>query len=226
MLSAIGRATARQARVAGRLSIRTQLTTPRAAPVIPSGIRVAAVFARGFAEAGAPKKTTKTATKTAAAKTKKPAAKTPAKKPAATKKTTATKKAAKPKAAVAKKAAKQKKVLTEEEKTRLKIRDLKKTALLKEEPVNLPVASWTAFMSKRMKGAMDRDPKPTFTEAVRELSEEFKNLPEEEKEVRRTGKNQPCVHAPSLAELPTNKARGNRNWMMSARRTASPTRSP
>jgi hypothetical protein len=199
MLSAIGRATARQARVAGRLSIRTQLTTPRAAPVIPSGIRVAAVFARGFAEAGAPKKTTKTATKTAAAKTK---------------------------AAVAKKAAKQKKVLTEEEKTRLKIRDLKKTALLKEEPVNLPVASWTAFMSKRMKGAMDRDPKPTFTEAVRELSEEFKNLPEAEKEVRRTGKNQPCVHAPSLAELPTNKARGNRNWMMSARRTASPTRSP
>ncbi|KAK4042101.1 hypothetical protein C8A01DRAFT_33865 [Parachaetomium inaequale] len=188
MLSAIGRATARQARVAGRagrLSSRsasrlTAQLTPRAAPVIPSGIRVAAVFARGFAEAGAPKKTTKTATKTAAKK--KPAAKKPAKK-AAAKKKTATKKAAKPKAAVAKKAAKPKKApLTEEEQARIKIRALKKTALLKEEPVKLPVASWTTFVSKNMKRAMDRNPSPTFTEAVRELSDEFKALPDAEKE--------------------------------------------
>jgi len=185
MLSAFGRAAARKVCVAGSLSIRTagRLTTP----VIPTGYRVVAVFTRGFAAAGAPKKTrTKAATTTASKK--KPAAKTPAKKTATktTKKKPVAKKTAKPKA---KKAAKKpkttrpkKKPLTDEQKAKLKLRALKERALLKEQPAKLPVSTWNIFLTKNLKELLNKDPKPEFAEAIRQLSAEHRALPEHEKE--------------------------------------------
>ncbi|KAK4158142.1 hypothetical protein C8A00DRAFT_39527 [Chaetomidium leptoderma] len=178
MWSAIGRATGRQVRVGGRLLIR-QLA-PRTASVIPSGIRVAAVFTRGFAEAGRPTKATKTATSTAT-KTKKPTAKKAATKKAATKKTGA-KKATKAKAPAKRKPRvfKPKKPLTEEDKTKLAIKVLKKRALLKEEPTRLPITSWVVFAAQRVKSLMGGDPAIRFSDAMQLLSAEYKALTPEE----------------------------------------------
>ncbi|KAK4144704.1 uncharacterized protein C8A04DRAFT_27643 [Dichotomopilus funicola] len=159
MLSAIGQATGR---VGGRLAIRTvgRFTAQqalRATPVIPSGIRIAAVFTRNYAAA----KTTKTST----TKAKKPAAKkTTAKKTTAsktTKKVTAKAKAAPKKRATKKKATKKKaakkparklkKDMTEEEKVQLRIRKLREVALLKEEPTKLPTSAWTVYLTQRVR---------------------------------------------------------------------------
>jgi hypothetical protein len=188
MLSAFGRAAARKVFVAGSLSIRSagRLTTP----VIPTGYRVVAVFTRGFAAVGAPKKTTKAATTTASKK--KPAAKKPVAKKTATKTTKkkpVAKKAAKPKAKKAAKkpkATRPKKKLTDEEKAKLKLRALKERALLKEQPVKLPVTSWNLYLTKHLKEALNKDPKPQFADAVRQLAAEHRALPEHEKEVRLT----------------------------------------
>lgn len=185
MLSAFGRAAARKVCVAGSLSIRTagRLTTP----VIPTGYRVVAVFGRGFAAAGAPKKTTTKAATTTAAK-KKPAAKKPAKKTAATttKKKPAAKKAAKPKAKKAAadkpKATRAKTALTDEQKAKLKLKALKERALLKEQPIRLPVTSWNLYLNRHLKETLNKDPKPLFADAVRQLSAEHRALPEHEKE--------------------------------------------
>lgn len=178
MLPAIGLAAARQVRVAGRLSIhRAAHLAIRPAIVIPSGIRIAAVLARGYAEAAAKatrKKsaTAKTATKEKKAKTeKKPAkkaAKKPAKKPAAKKKP--------------------KKELTEEEKTKLKIKELREKALLKEFP-RLPEGKWPVYVSARMKEAKrERGGSLTseeweFKNLVPQIKKDFDALPAEELEV-------------------------------------------
>lgn len=180
MLSAFGRAIARQACVASSLSIRS--TSRLAVPVIPSGFRVVAVFTRGFAAAGAPKRKTGTKTATSAASKKTPAAKKPAKKAAAKKKPA--KKAAKPKAKAVKKpkTTKAKKELTDEEKAKIKIRALKAKALLKEQPGQLPVTAWTLFIFKNLKEALNKDPKPEFRDVMTQLSADYKALPEHEKE--------------------------------------------
>ncbi|KAK3299027.1 uncharacterized protein B0H64DRAFT_386902 [Chaetomium fimeti] len=178
MLSAFGRVAARQAYVASSLSIRS--ASRLAAPVIPSGFRVVAVFTRGFAAAGAPKKTA-TKAKTSAAPKKTTAAKKPAK---TTTKKTATKKAAKPKAKAAKKptGGRAKKPLTDEEKAKKKLRALKQKALLKEQPAKLPVAPWAIFVTNNLKEVLNKDPKPEFAEAMRQLAAEYKALPQQEKE--------------------------------------------
>ena len=187
MWSSIGRATARQVRVGSGLSIRTtrriaaQLT-PRAAPVIPSGIRIAAVFARGFAEAARPKKT---ATSTAA-KTKKPSAKKTGAKKTATKK-------AKPKRPAAKKA-KAKKVLTEEQKINRRIAELKKTALLKDEPTLLPNTTWMVFVAEQL-----REGKEQIQTAMAKLSIQYKALSASEIEVSLMGDGENLVVPPGTA---------------------------
>lgn len=187
MLSAIGRAAARHARVGANLPIRsasrltTQLT-PRTAVVVPSGFRIAAQFARGFAaKAGTAKKTA--ATK---AKAKKPAA---AKKPA--------KAAAKPKATGEKKKrpGPKKKELTDDEKSKLEIRELKKKALAGKEPGKLPVTAWMVYLSQRMPEVLGRDPKPSFRDAVQEVSNDYKALPQSELEVRQASET--CCRMPA-----------------------------
>ncbi|KAL2178533.1 uncharacterized protein P884DRAFT_276449 [Thermothelomyces heterothallicus CBS 202.75] len=173
MLSAIGRAAARHACVGTNLPIRgasrhTAQLTSRTTFVVPSGSRIAARFARGFAaEAGSTrmKTATKATTKTSAA----------AKKSA--------KAAAKPKAtAEKKKPGPPKKPLTDEEKTKTKIKQLKKTALAGKEPHKLPITPWLVYLKERMQDVMGRDTKPTFLDAVHELSSDYKALPESEKE--------------------------------------------
>lgn len=180
MLSAIGRATGR---VGGRLAIRTVLRTT---PVIPSGIRIAAVFTRHYAAAA--KTTTKASATT---KAKKPAAKKTTASKTTTKKATAKAKAAPKKKATKKKAAAKKpakkrvkKVLTEEEKERVKIRKLREIALLKEEPTRLPTGAWMVYVSRRAKEASKDDDKFKLTDLVPLVAQDFKSLPEETLEVR------------------------------------------
>ncbi|KAK4128389.1 hypothetical protein N657DRAFT_19948 [Parathielavia appendiculata] len=178
MWSAIGRATAQQVRIGGRLWVRSTSRLAaklpaRVAPIIPSGVRVAAVFSRGFAEAGRPKKTSKAATSKVA---KKAAAKKPA-----TKKKTATKKPARKakKAPAAKKAkpVKAKKPLTEEEKVKREIRALKKTGLLKEEPARLPENPWLVYSSQRVKKAyLELGPDLNLPDVMAGLASDYKAL--------------------------------------------------
>ncbi|AEO65322.1 4948b468-bb2d-4ba7-8b43-c2e639762a7c [Thermothielavioides terrestris] len=180
MWSSIGRATVRQVRVA-RLPIRSasrlavQLAPRRATPSIPSGIRVAAVFARGFAQRSRPKQTSTSE----APKTKKAAA--------------AKKKTGKPKARTAAKkaASRPKKELTEEEKAKLAEREkrreldaLKKKALLKEQPAPLPTAPWVLFVSTRMKELTSQTPgaQVVFSDLMPKVAAEYKALPPAELE--------------------------------------------
>jgi hypothetical protein len=195
MWSAIGRATARQVRVGGRLSIRTAsrlaVLAPRTALAIPSGIRVAAVFVRGFAAAAPASKATKATASTATKK--KPAAKTTAVKATrSTKKTTTAKtrapavkkaKATKPKPKPKPKR-KARKPLTPEEAARLKIRELRKAALVKEEPTSGPRNVWSVFVASRMKDAGED---AHMRDSLRKLAPDFKALSAEELQVSRTG---------------------------------------
>ena len=186
MWSAIGRSTARQVRVSGRLSICTatrltaQLTT-RTTPAIPSGIRVAAVFVRGFAAAkGTEKKPAAkkaTAEKTGATTAEK---KTTAKAKAPAAKKTKAKAKAKPKPKPKPKLRIPKKELTPEEKTKLKIRELKKDSLAKDEPTYLPITKWMVFSSERLKGTTHK-----CTIVIPEIAAEYRALPAAELEVSR-----------------------------------------
>lgn len=174
----------------------------RTAPTLPSGIRVTAVFARGLAAAGRPKKTTKTEDSAA------PKKKAAAKKPATKKKTTAKaagKKTAKAKAPVEKKAkmGRPKKQLTEEEEaeaklreTRQKIRALKAKALLKEEPNKLAYTSWMQFVGERGAVLRQENPDIKLGEITHQLSAEFKALPTAELEVSR--KRNLMTHTPRV----------------------------
>jgi hypothetical protein len=176
MLVAIGRAAARQVRVAGRLT--AQLTAPRAALVVPSGIRVAAVFARAYRRAVAE----------GTAATKKPAAKkTATKKPAA-------QRAAESKTGTAKKSAGRppRKVLTEEQKARREqrklreeVKELKKKALLEEEPKKLPNRAWVVYTVHRFKDAPRGLDGQSFADYVRQMAKDFKAMTPVEREVSR-----------------------------------------
>lgn len=173
MWSSIGRATARQVRVAGVLSLRragrlaAQPAISRIAPTLPCGIRVAAVFTRGFAEAGRPKKT--------ASKAKEPAARK-AKKPLATKRPAA-------KSTAKAKTGPKKEVLTEEQKVKrkaaLRIKKLKETGLLKEQPSRLPFNAWMVFTVREIKNA----PGATVGPLMKKLGEQFRALSADELEV-------------------------------------------
>ncbi|KAL2262850.1 hypothetical protein VTK26DRAFT_9237 [Humicola hyalothermophila] len=178
MLSAIGLAAARQVRVAGRLSIRRAAQfTARPAIVIPSGIRIAAVAARCYAESTKTKKSAKTKSTATATKRKATAAKT------------ATKKAAADKADTAKKsrAGRKKKELTPEEKTKLKIKELKKKALLEEIP-RLPSIGWAVYTSERLKekmrerAAAQTDEKWSLKDLIPQIKKDYDALPAEELE--------------------------------------------
>jgi len=78
--------------------------------------------------------------------------------------------------------------LTEEEKAKIKIKELKKTALINEEPEKLPNTPWMVYLKERMQEVLAREPKPTFNETVNELSSDYKALPESEKQVRQPRK--------------------------------------
>jgi hypothetical protein len=182
MLSTIGLAAARQVRVAGRLSIRrgshlvTHLSS-RTTTAIPSGIRVAAVFARGYAEHVGPKKTSATA---------KPAKTTTAAKPKKEKT------AKKTKAPVVKaKKARAKKPLTEEQQVKLKIRALRAKALLKEVVPSLPSTPWVVYFTQHAKEDMQgRKKDASLTEFMKDLmarlSSSFAALSAAELEVSRS----------------------------------------
>ncbi|KAL2017814.1 hypothetical protein VTK56DRAFT_1616 [Thermocarpiscus australiensis] len=166
MWSTIGLTTARQLGVAGRLIVARRL--PRTTTVMPSGIRVAAIFGRGFAEARTrTRKSSKTATGTAS---KSAAKKKPAAKKAAGKKP-------------AKKASTKKAALTAEEKTQLKIKELKKRALLKEIH-RLPSTAWSVYVSQHFReqqaGNTKADPS-VFGPTITRLAREFKELSTEER---------------------------------------------
>ena len=182
MWSTIGRSTARQVRVGGRLSIctATRLTaqlSSRTAPVIPSGIRVAAIFVRGFAatkgaeDKPAAKKATAKKTATTAEK-KKTTVK--AKAPVAKKAKAKPKPKPKPKLRIPKKE------LTPEEKTKLKIRELRKESLAKDEPTYLPITKWMVFASERLKGTTHK-----CTIVIPEIAAVYRALPAAELEVSR-----------------------------------------
>lgn len=198
MWPTIGLAVVRQARVSAGLSIRraSRLAvrlSGRTPTVIPAGIRVAAVFPRGYAQATAKKKSA-TAKKPAAAKK----TTTTTKKAAASKKKTA--KASKTK--TAKKAApkKKKKELTDEEKTKLKIRELKKKALLKEVP-RLPANKWMLFFSQRMKEELQGkspEERVPMKELAAKITSEYKALSAEQLEVSQREKKNAAGCLPSI----------------------------
>jgi hypothetical protein len=160
-------------------------------PAIPSGIRVSAVFARGLAAVGRPRKTTKTED-SAVPKTKSGDKKAPAK-------TAGEKTAVKAKATAEKKKKKTvgrpKSPQTEEEKTRLRIRELRKKALLKEEPRDLPGTPWMILLGERTK-AMKEDKSIRLVEIARKAAIEYKALPAAEVEVSR--KSNPMMHTPRV----------------------------
>ncbi|KAK4192698.1 hypothetical protein QBC35DRAFT_483078 [Podospora australis] len=182
MLTSVGLATARRLHVGGAQSIyRTTRVALRissqSAVVVPSGIRIAAIFKRGFAAARtarAPKaaavvKTTKKTTTTTT--TKKPKKKTTA---ASAKKKTTTKKAKKaaPKAKKPK-TVKKKVALTDEQKQKLKIKKLREVALLSDQPTGLPSRTWPVFLSNHLK---ENTGKVNLTKDATELGARYKQL--------------------------------------------------
>ncbi|KUI54026.1 Non-histone chromosomal protein 6 [Cytospora mali] len=175
MLSMPMRSAAAQAlRVCGRGLPAKSLTSRvgRSFLVAPSyKLRVAA---RGYATA--------TATKTTAAAKKPAAKKTAAKKPAAKKagaKKTATKakKSAKPtkKAAAKPKKAAKRPVNPERQKILLR-RELKRKALLNQEPKNLPMSAWLVFTSQAIKADNGVRGPETLGPKMASLATEFRAL--------------------------------------------------
>lgn len=137
------------------------------------------VAARGFATATA-KKTT-TAKKPAAKKTaKKPAAKKAASKKSAT--ATKAKKKTKKAAAKPKKAAAKKPVNPERQKILLR-RELKRAALLNQEPKNLPASAWLVFTSQAIKSDTSVRGPSTLGPKMQSLAVEFRSLSSSEKQV-------------------------------------------
>lgn len=190
MLSMTMRSAAAQAlRACARgLPTKSSLTSRVGRSILVAPGQEARVAARGYATATA-KKTTAAAKKPAAKKT------TAAAKKSATKKTAAKKPAAKkaaakkPKKAVAKKpkkvAAKKRPVNPERQKLLLK-RELKKTALLHQEPKNLPASAWLIFTSNGIKSDGTINGPATLGPKMASLAVEFRNLSPTERQVCNT----------------------------------------
>lgn len=212
MRSAIGLATARQLRVGGRLSVCRAArfaahATGQSTTAIPTGYRFAAVFIRGFAQARGgtkkldastepkpkpkPREFAKKLATAARKKTpakKKKTTKAAAAKKAAEKKATAKRIAAK-KAAAAKQAA-----LSDEEKLKIKIKALKKRALL-TEPTRQCETAWAVFMSRTLKDKLTGKPSSetgSLAMTLPEVAKEFKALPAAEVEVSWAKPGTPC----------------------------------
>lgn len=137
------------------------------------------VAARSYATATA-KKTTAAAKKPASKKTvaaKKPAAKKTATKAKKTVKSTK-KAAAKPK----KPAAKKKKVVDPEKQKVLQRRALKRTALLHQEPKNLPASAWLVFTSQAIKADTSIGGPGSLGPKMQSLSVDFRALSPGEKQ--------------------------------------------
>lgn len=135
-----------------------------------------AASARSFTVASSLRNPETGAKKTAAAK--KPAAKKTAakKKPAVKKKPKAKKKAKK---AAPKPKKKPKKELTPEEKEKLLLRDLKKVALIKEEPASLPASPWNIYIKDNLGSGT-----AGFGDKIESFSAAYRNLSSSESEVR------------------------------------------
>ncbi|ROV99901.1 hypothetical protein VMCG_06205 [Cytospora schulzeri] len=168
-------AVAQAVRVSGRGLPAKSLTSRVAGFLVAPGYK-SRVAARGYATATA-KTTTAAAKKPAAKKTvaeKKPAAKKTAKTATKGKKVVkSTKKAAaKPKKAAPKK----KKEVNPERKKMLLRRALKKTALLFQEPKNLPQSAWLTFTSQAIKADTTIRGPQTLGPKMSSLAADFKAL--------------------------------------------------
>ncbi len=168
MWSAIGLATARQLRLSGAPSARNVVhlvlrLASKQTGTVPVGSIIS--LRRGFAATTAASKTKATKPSASTAGKKKPA-----KKPAPKKK----KKPAAKKKPVPKKKKKIVKVLTDEEKLKLRIKELKKTALLKEQPTLLPASKWMVFNARETRGTTTT--RQEFGDLRKSLAEQFKNL--------------------------------------------------
>ncbi|KAI3400248.1 hypothetical protein diail_3629, partial [Diaporthe ilicicola] len=150
------------------------------------------VAVRGFATATASKTTGRTAAKKPATKTKtnskskattikaKKTAKAPAKKKAA----------AKPKKPVVKK-----KEIDPEKKKILLRRALKKTALLNQEPKNLPAHPWLVFLTRNVQGEKIAGPKG-MAQRIQAISAEFKGLsPAQLEDLQETARQNKAINA-------------------------------
>ena len=181
MLTSVGRAAARRVVASANLNLHRSATNALASRS-PLVLRPAAASERSFslsrwsllaakADAASDKKTA----------TKKSSSAASAKKKAAPKKEKAAK-AKKP--AVKKPAAKKKakKVLTPEEQEKLQLKELKKTALLKEEPTRLPFTSWAIFVAES--SPVERARHSDLSEMLRAVRTNYDNLSYSEKEVR------------------------------------------
>lgn len=174
MLSKIGLAAVRQVRVA-HLGGRTTTT-------IPTRTRVAAVFARGYAE-------------TVRAKTT----------------TSASAKPAKPEKTAGKEAAKAPKELTAAAKTRLKIKDLQKKALLENIGL-LPRNSWMLYYVQHCKPLMQNRPagvplKDFMRSLMAQLKASYDAVPAAEREVSWFPIRAACSQTRAANQRAT-----NRNW--------------
>ena len=240
MWSTIGATTARQARAAGSLLVRraallalqagarTATTSiVQKVVIVPTGARIPALVVQGYATK-ASTKSRKTAKRGRATKAKK--------------KTTAKKKAVKKKKPV-KRAKKTTKHLTEEEKQALKIKLLKKRALLKE-PDRLPTTQWTVYFSQRVKeetaGKKRDEDLPSLKSIMQKIAAEYKALSAAELEVRRSGsfqnvpyarqkltkylpKNRSCKQPPTRIRLPMTPSSANGSRATRRRRSMMPT---
>jgi len=181
MLTSVGRATARRvvgsskaatlnlnlaSGLAGRspLVLRpaaaASVTATRSFSVSPWDLLAAKADAADGTKTSTKKKTS-TTKKAAAPKKKKAAAKPKAKKPAPKNK-------------------KEKKVQTPEEQLKAKVKKLKKTALLKEEPSSQPFTAWLVYITEN--SPAERPKHETFGETAKALKAQFDNLSPSEKE--------------------------------------------
>ncbi|KUI66166.1 Non-histone chromosomal protein 6 [Cytospora mali] len=169
MLSMPMRSAAAQAlRVYGRGLFAKSLTSRVGRSFLVAPSYKSRVAAHGYATATA-KKTTAAA--------KKPAAKKPAAKKAGAKTATKAKKTAKPtkKAAAKPKKAAKRPVNPERQKILLR-RELKKKALLNQEPKNLPMSAWLVFTSQAIKADNGIRGPLTLGPKMASLATEFKAL--------------------------------------------------
>lgn len=171
MLTSVGRTAARRVVASANLNLNLPSVLASRSPLV---LRPAA--ARSFSLS----RWNPLAAKTGSATTKKSATKkgsaASAEKKAAPKK----KMAAKAKKAAPKKKAK--KVLTPEEQYKLKVKELKKTALLKEQPDNLPNNAWALYVAETVPGEISKH--SGMSDMLRSIKANYDNLSSSEKQVR------------------------------------------
>lgn len=176
MLTAVGRAAARRAVVWSGFNRTLTTTNVTRSPFAlrPAEIRNFSVSPWSSAAAKGASAAIKKKKNAASAKGRASALK----KAAAAKKKAA---AAKKKEREAEKKRKAKEAMTPEKKEKAKIKQLRETALLKEEPKLLPYQTWTLFVSERM--PTERARAANLGDAIRTVRNEFNELPSFELQV-------------------------------------------